>query len=248
MLGLQRVLSLRSCQSLLNRNGSLNRNHLIASGFKPALLLCSAAANNSEASQRSAPLPGGQANNFEALIKQKFLAAASEITYHIEERSPDPTEAQILDLETKLEYSFKERQLLRLALTHKSAAAPSSTSLSWVGDACLQLIITEQLAAEEGYAPAGRLTGLRSLLASRDHFAECAISLGLEHMLVAGKGMIVERQIYNQLSAGVLGELFEAVLGAVFVDGGIVAARHAYTKNFPLEQELERMKKEKIEN
>jgi dsRNA-specific ribonuclease len=69
--------------------------------------------------------------------------------------------------------------------------------------------------------------------------------MGLDHMLVAGKGMIVENELLDRkLSSGVLGELFEAVLGAVFVDGGIGAARHAYVKNFPLERELERMKKE----
>ncbi|KAL4520177.1 hypothetical protein Ndes2526B_g01289 [Nannochloris sp. 'desiccata'] len=195
----------------------------------------------------SVPVPEGQATTFDGLIKQKFLAAASEITYHIEERSPDPTESQLVDLETKLDYTFKERDLLRLALTHKSAAAPSSTTFSWLGDSILQLIISSQLAASEGYASSGRLTELRSLLASREHFAECCVQIGLDKMLIAGKGMTVENEkLDRKLSVGVLGELFEAVLGAVFVDGGMVAARHAYVKNFPLEQELKRMKKEQI--
>lgn len=143
-------------------------------------------------------------------------------------------------------YSFKKRDLLRLALTHKSAAAPSSASLSWVGDSVLQLIITEQLAAAEGYAPAGRLTELRSLLASREHCAECATDIGLHHVIISGKGMIVENEMNEiKFTSSVLGESFEAVIGAVFVDGGILAARRAYVKNFGnVKKELERMKKD----
>jgi hypothetical protein len=189
------------------------------------------------------------ATTFDGLIKQKFLAASREIAYHIEERSPDPTEIQLLELETRLDYSFKERDLLRLALTHKSAAAPNSSSLSWVGDSVLQLTITEQLAASEGYASAGRLTKLRAVLATREHFAECAAELRLGPLMVAGKGMVVENEMAGNkpLSMAVLGELFEAVIGAVFVDGGIEPARYAYVKNFPLEQELKRMTKIKKE-
>jgi len=230
---------MQCCQSIMNRSSMPAARRITT--LRP---FCSLK-DSSDAINKSAPLLRGQATTFDGLIHQKFLAAASEVTYHIKERSPEPTESQLVDLETKLEYTFKERDLLRLALTHKSAAAPSSTTLSWLGDSILNLIISWQLAASEGYAPSGRLTELRSLLASREHFAECCVQIGLDKMLVAGKAMTVENEkLDRKLSVGVLGELFEAVLGAVFVDGGIEAARHAYVKNFPIDQELKRMKKE----
>jgi len=240
MIGLQNVLLLQRCQTLMNRS-SIQAARKITS-LRPFCL-----EKNSNNIDGLVPLPEKKSTTFDGLIKEKFLAAASEISYHIKERSTEPTERQLADLETRLGYTFKERDLLRLALTHKSAAAPSSTTLSWLGDSVLHLIISSQLAASEGYAPCGRLTELRSLLASREHFAECCIHIELDKMLVAGKAMTVENEkLDRKLSVGVLGELFEAVLGAVFVDGGIEAARHAYVKNFPIEQELRRIKKEQI--
>ena len=139
-------------------------------------------------------------------------------------------------------YFFKEKALLRLALLHRSAASPNSSSLAWLGDAALQLVLTEQIAAAEGCASAARLTDLRKLLASRKHCAACATSLGLEDLIVTGKGMQNDLEMKDSsMSTGVLGEIFEAVLGAIFVDGGLPAVRHSYGLNFPLTTEFERM-------
>lgn len=139
-------------------------------------------------------------------------------------------------------YIFKEKALLRLALIHRSAAAPNSSSLAWIGDAALQMVITEQLAAAEGCASPGRLSDFRKLLASREHCASCAKTLGLQHVIVTGKSLSTDLQNRDApLSINVLGEAFEAVLGAIFVDGGITAVRHSYGVNFPLTTELQRM-------
>lgn len=140
-------------------------------------------------------------------------------------------------------YIFKEKTLLRLALVHKSAAAPDSSTLAWLGDAALQMVISEQLAAVIGHASPERFTNYRKILASRVHCAACAETLGLEHLIITGKGLRTDLQNRDaSLSVNVLGESFEAVLGAIFVDGGITAVRRSYGINFPMLKEVNRIR------
>lgn len=136
---------------------------------------------------------------------------------------------------------------MSLALLHRSAAEPDNTSLAWLGDAALQLIVTEQLAAIEGHAGAKRLTDLRKILVSRDQCAACAKTIGLEKLITVGKSLAAEvaerrgKKIYqirqqavaDMLNTNILGECFEAVLGAVYVDGGLDAVRNSYLYAFP---------------
>jgi hypothetical protein len=97
MIGLQRVFSFRYCRSFLIR-----ASQPTARGTTTLRPFCASTdTSKTGIPKKATPLP--EAITFDGLIKQKFLAAAGEITYHIAERSPDPTEAQIRDLETKLE-------------------------------------------------------------------------------------------------------------------------------------------------
>lgn len=179
--------------------------------------------------------------NVHDTLRDNFLAAAASIKFHYERmdtRRPPPTPERLAALQARLGYTFQERSLLDLALTHRSAAAPNSDNLAWVGDAALELVLTEQLAAAAGAtATASQLTDRRSRLASREHCAKCARSLDLEDLIVVGKGILQDPTL-GRLSTGVLGETFEALLGAVMVDsGGLDAVRQVYIDNFPLEVE-----------
>lgn len=149
-------------------------------------------------------------------------------------------------------YTFKNRSLLRLALLHRSAAEPNNTSLAWVGDAALQFVVTEGLAASEGAASAKTLTDMRMSRVSRECCAQAARALGLHKALVVGKSIAAEaaeRQgkkitkisadaVAEMLGNNVLGEGFEAVLGAIYVDGGLSAVRQSYTAQISLHNDI----------
>lgn len=117
---------------------------------------------------------------------------------------------------------------------HKSAAIPNSDLLSWVGDAALQLVISEQLLASFGCTKVGDLTQLRATLISREHFRACAKELKLDQLIIVGKSILAS-EANNGPSDAMIAETFEAVFGALYVDGGLSAVRKAYYTNFPLQ-------------
>lgn len=178
-------------------------------------------------------------------MRANFIAAAASMAFHFEgegTRRALPSPERLAALELTLRYIFRERRLLELALTHRSVASPNSSALAWLGDAAMQLILTEALAAAAGpTASPSQLTAARARLASREHCARCAVALGLADMVVVGKGILSnlpddDADKAAALGSGVLGETFEAVLGAVLVDSGDVeAVRRAYIENFSVE-------------
>ena len=175
------------------------------------------------------------------IAKEKFVSAAAAIVWvpPASARGTDATPAQLATLQAKLGYTFEEPSLLYLALIHRSAAAPHNQSLAWMGDAVLYLIASEQLAAAIGYASGKALSDMRRLLVSRDHCAQCSERLGLKELLVVGKARLsTEEPIQSSMEA----EAFEAILGAMYVDGGIGPVMKAYDTMFPLDEAaLERL-------
>lgn len=164
------------------------------------------------------------------MLRKNFVAAAVAIEFN-QDHSGLPTDNQLVDLERKLGHIFTNRSLLVLALSHRSAANPNSRVLSWMGDAALQLAVTEQLAGVYGCLSPGDLTKMRCELVSRENCNRNALILGLQDLLVFGKGVLVAS---GKPSDAMLAEAFEAVIGAVYVDGGMEAVRRAYGQNFPL--------------
>ena len=150
-------------------------------------------------------------------------------------------------LQAKLGHAWAHPWLLRAALTHLSWRAettPTGTQplLAWVGDAALQGIVTDELVARyacSGARPPSQLTVTRSLVLSRAGCARHARVLGLaaegadaaSGRLLAVGGSFTS--IGAGLSTGMLGECFEAVLGAVYIDGGRAAARAAFLRLLP---------------
>jgi ribonuclease-3 len=128
------------------------------------------------------------------------------------------------DLEEKLGYSFRDGNLLGQSLTHPSIAAEQRSvtadnqRLEFLGDAVLQVILTEYLYRVLSDQAEGRLTKTRANLVSRKALAECARRLGLGRYLRLGKG---EEANGGRERESNLADAFEALLGAVYLDGGI---------------------------
>ena len=161
----------------------------------------------------------------------------------IADRTPDPSDEALEALQRRIGYHFHHPQLLKMALTHRSVGGAALTTLAWLGDSALSFILTEQLAAYSLSAEntTHTLHQVRARLASREACAIRAQALGMPSLLIIGRGLQVQNEMsqipLNQKS--VLGEAFEALLGAVMVDGGgIGAVRSVYTKNFPIQDEI----------
>ena len=140
------------------------------------------------------------------------------------------------ELQNQLGYVFHESGLLRLALTHPSVAheqgLPIQTNqrLEFLGDAVLQLVLTRELYDKFPAFGEGPLTKARAKLVNRRSLAERSRQLGLGCHLILSRG--------EEISGGrdrpsALADTFEALLGAIFLDGGFDAARDFILRQFP---------------
>lgn len=124
-------------------------------------------------------------------------------------------------------YRFQRRELLLEALTHPSwpaengPAEPDNQRLEFLGDAVLQLLVTAMLYERFPDEPEGHLTRLRSALTKEPALVRYATALGLGDLLRLGRG---EEQTGGRQRPSNLGDAFEAVVGALYLDGGIAAA------------------------
>ncbi len=131
------------------------------------------------------------------------------------------------DLETALGYRFAERELLRVALTHRSFAneqggdAPDNERLEFLGDAVLDLIVGHLLMNLCPDLAEGELSVTRSRVVSEAGLAEVARDLDLGRWLLLGKG---EARSGGREKASILSGSFEALMAAVYLDGGFGAA------------------------
>lgn len=123
-----------------------------------------------------------------------------------------------------LEYRFANLDLLASALTHASSAdsrVVSNERLEFLGDAVLGLVICEHLYQHFPQLLEGELTKIKSVVVSRRTCARISRSLGLERFLFLGKGMAVQPAI----PSSVLADVFESLIAAIYLDGGMEAAR-----------------------
>jgi len=120
-----------------------------------------------------------------------------------------------------LPHEFRNPELLALALTHASVDEERDNErLEFLGDAALDLIVAEELFQRHQDMPEGALTELKASVVSRRSLAAAGRELGLAELARVGGGM---RD--RTLPASVMANLYEAVLGAVYLDGGYAAAR-----------------------
>jgi ribonuclease-3 len=131
-----------------------------------------------------------------------------------------------LDLETKLAqceecigYQFRNRRLLKAALTHASGAdhrLASNERLEFLGDAILGAIVCKQLYQQFPRHLEGDLTKIKSVVVSRQTCAKISDALGLQDFLILGKGMASS----PTLPASLLADVFESLVAAIFLDQG----------------------------
>ncbi len=128
------------------------------------------------------------------------------------------------ELESDIGYRFKDSNLLARALTHRSRSGrrESNERLELLGDAVLGLVAVEYLLKEFPAEDEGVLTKRRSYLVSRGYLAKRARELGLERFMRLGKG---EGRSGLRKLPSVGSNAIEALLGAVYLDGGLSAAR-----------------------
>lgn len=138
-------------------------------------------------------------------------------------------------LQARLGHDFKNAALLELALTHPSVAHEQSASLQhnqrleFLGDAVLQLVLTHELFDRFPGFEEGPLTKARAKLVNRRSLAEKGRWLGLGGELRMSRG---EEQHGGRERPSALADAFEAVLGAIFLDGGFTAAETFVKKHF----------------
>jgi ribonuclease-3 len=125
------------------------------------------------------------------------------------------------DLQQRLRYVFRDAGLLRQALTHRSHGARNNERLEFIGDSVLNLAVAALLYAQAG-ASEGQLSYWRASLVREQTLAEIARELELGAALLMGEG---EQRSGGAARASILADALEAVLGAVFLDGGFEAAR-----------------------
>lgn len=122
-------------------------------------------------------------------------------------------------MQGKLEYSFSDLSLLKLALTHKSFARANNERLEFVGDAVLGYLVANRLYGLYPDVQEDALSLMRAKLVRGKMLAEVARELGLSAFLRLGSG---EEKNGGKDRASILADALEAVIGAVHEDGGIV--------------------------
>lgn len=123
-----------------------------------------------------------------------------------------------------IDYSFKNKQLLIESLTHASNTANNISHtllkknydrLEILGDAVLQLLITERLLKEYPKKNTGEISKLRSLLVCKENLSNAAVKMTLNNFIILGDSLSAQK---NSLSDKILSDLVESLLGAVYID------------------------------
>ena len=136
-----------------------------------------------------------------------------------------------------LGYTFRDEALLRRALTHPSVGKNDNQRLEFLGDAVLQYLMSDALYRAHPLDREGALTHRRQLLVCEAALSLIAKRLGLGEALIMDKG---EELTGGRDKPSVLCDTMEAVLAAVYLDGGMEAARGVVERCWPNEDEVER--------
>lgn len=143
------------------------------------------------------------------------------------------TEPDLAALMARLGYAFVDSSLLRTALAHRSWCAEtvghpaSNERLEFLGDAVLGWVVADLAFRHHGDLPEGRLTDLRKGVVNAAALAESAEELGLGQHILLGKG---ESAAGGRAKPSILSDAIEAVIGAVYLDGGAEAAYQLITR------------------
>ncbi len=135
----------------------------------------------------------------------------------------------LAQLQEKIGYRFSDEGLLRQAVTHSSFANEQKINklsnyerLEFLGDAVLEMVSSEFLYKENPQMPEGQLTRLRASMVCEPALAYCARDIDLGSYILLGKG---EEATGGRKRDSITSDVMEAVIGAIFLDGGIEEAK-----------------------
>ena len=134
-------------------------------------------------------------------------------------------------------YTFRHESLLRQALTHPSMGKNDNQRLEFLGDAVLQLVVSDMLYASHPSDQEGLLTHQRALLVCEAALSQVARNLGIGQALIMDHG---EEITGGREKPSVLCDAMEAVLAAVYLDGGMEEARRIVRNFWPKPEEVHR--------
>jgi len=125
-------------------------------------------------------------------------------------------------LQTRLGYAFRDRTLLQQATTHRSFSADHNERLEFLGDSVLNLAVAHLLFTQLSQLPEGDLSRVRANLVKQDTLQALALQIGLPEVIRLGEG---ELRSGGRKRPSILADALEAVIGAVYLDGGYNAAQ-----------------------
>ncbi|MDD5897554.1 MAG: ribonuclease III [Clostridia bacterium] len=139
------------------------------------------------------------------------------------------------NLQKALGYTFHNEAHLRLALTHPSTKLPDNQRLEFLGDAVLEFCVSDMLYHKYPQLHEGELTARRAALVCERTLSAIARTLSLGPCLIMGHG---EEQTGGREKPSILADAVEAVLAAIYVDGGYEAARDVIRRLFAQDENL----------
>lgn len=138
------------------------------------------------------------------------------------------------EFEEKIGYKFKNKNYLRQALSHSSYANEMRMSklannerLEFLGDAVLELVSSEYIFSNNSQMYEGEMTKLRASVVCEPTLAMCAREINLGDYILLGKGEI---STGGRKRDSILSDAFEAVIGAIYLDGGFTSAKEFITR------------------
>ncbi|HYU64871.1 MAG TPA: ribonuclease III [Candidatus Paceibacterota bacterium] len=139
------------------------------------------------------------------------------------------TEDKVIELERRLEFTFNDKDLLRQALTHRSYlnenpswALPHNERLEFLGDAVLELVVTEHLYNTYPNNPEGEMTNWRAALVNANMLSKISQTFALNDFLLLSRG---EAKDIGRARQYILANAMESLIGAVYLDQGYEAAK-----------------------
>lgn len=165
----------------------------------------------------------------------------------------NPFEALILkcpDIEKQLGYAFKNKEYLALAFIHRSffnehreEVKEHNERLEFLGDSVLGLIVSDYLYEYLPDRPEGELSHLRSHIVEAGACVGYALKLGIASYILLGKG---ERMSEGRGRESILADVFEAIVGSIYLDGGLEECKRFFFRHFL--EEVESMLREPMRN
>lgn len=141
---------------------------------------------------------------------------------------------QLVTLQGRLQHQFSDAGLLARALTHRSFSADHNERLEFLGDSVLNLAVAALLYDQLKALPEGDLSRVRANLVKQETLHQLAVGLGLPELVRLGEG---EMRSGGSRRPSILADALEAVIGAVFLDGGYERA-HALVRRLFADVEI----------